>query len=194
MTGKEPIQERLENLGRAIGSGESIVDDVMSRIEVSSVTEPDRRKKSKAELIAGRFIMSRFTKLAAAAVIIIAVLLSIAIFERSVRPAYGISDVPGLLCSARTLHVKAWSYFPEDAAPGKVQRRVALESWYDLENGLSRGMSAGYNNVPENTTLRLNESVCDGQYIMGINHSEKTVTFHKLSPFQQKLHFGNHRW
>jgi len=160
MTGKEAIEERLENLGRAIGSGESIVDDVMSRIEVSSV----------------------------AAVIVIAVVLSIAIFERSVRPAYGIGDMPGLLYSARTLHVKAWSYFPEDTASGQVQRRVALESWFDLENGLSRIMSAGYNDVPENTSLVLVESVFDGQYKIRINHSEKTVNFERLSPFQQELY------
>jgi tetratricopeptide (TPR) repeat protein len=105
MTGKEAIEERLENLGRAIGSGESIVDDVMSRIEVSSVTEPDRRKKSKAELIALRFIMSRFTKLAAAAVIIIAVMLLINFLDKSAPSAYAIEQTIKAFENVHFLHL-----------------------------------------------------------------------------------------
>ena len=33
MTAKEPIENRLEKLGRAIGSDESLVANVMSRID-----------------------------------------------------------------------------------------------------------------------------------------------------------------
>jgi hypothetical protein len=135
-----------------------------------------------------RTIMKRpITKLAAAAVIIIAVVLSITFLDKSVIPAYGITDLPELLLSAKTIHIKAWSYFPEATDAGKVQRRVALEKWFDLKNGLSRTMSAGYDNVPMNTTLRLMESVLDGEDIMSINHGEKSVIFYRLTPFHQKL-------
>jgi hypothetical protein len=105
MTGKEPIEERLENLGRAIGSGESIVDDVMGLIETSSVTESDKRKKSKTELIARRFIMSRFTKLAAAAVIIVIAVLAITILDKSVTPAYAIEQTIEAFKNVRFLHL-----------------------------------------------------------------------------------------
>jgi hypothetical protein len=135
-----------------------------------------------------RIIMkSRTTKFAAVAAIVIVCALSITFLDRTVTPAYGIADLPELLLSAKTIHIKAWSYFPEATDARKVQRRVALEKWFDLENGLSRTMSAGYNNVPMNTTLRLMESVLDGEYIMSINHGEKSVIFYRLTPFHQKL-------
>ena len=135
-----------------------------------------------------RIIMkNRITKIAAAAVIIIAVVLSITFWDRTVAPAYGITDLPELLLSAKTIHIKGWSYFPEATDGGKVQRRVALEKWFDFENGRSRTMSAGYDNVPINTTLRLTESVIDGEYAMSINHGEKSVIFYRLTPFHQKV-------
>jgi hypothetical protein len=144
----------------------------------------------------GRIIMkSQITKLAAAAAIIIAAIGVIHYFGGSIDMAgkvYGITDLPELLQNARTLHYKAWSYFPEDTGTGKVQRRVALENWYDFEKGFYRTMSAGYNNVPENTSLILQETVWDGQYAMGINHTEKSVTFSKPSPFLQKLDAYQH--
>jgi len=135
-----------------------------------------------------RIIMkNRMTKFATVAAIVIVCVLSITFLDRTVTPAYGITDLPDLLLSAKTIHIKAWSYFPEATDAGKVQRRVAIEKWFDLENGLSRTMSAGYNNVPMNTTLHLMESVLNGDHIMSIDHSEKSVIFYRLTPFHQKL-------
>jgi len=105
MTGKEPIEERLENLGRAVGLGESIVDNVMKRIDAGPVAESDRTRKSKGELIARRFIMNRFTKLAAAAVIIIAAVLSITFLDKSVTSAYAIEQTIEAFKNVRFLHL-----------------------------------------------------------------------------------------
>ena len=76
MTAKEPIEEKLENLGRAIGSDDSLIENVMSRIDAEAA-ESHRIQNLKNKLILRRFIMNRFTKLATAAVIIIAVLVGI---------------------------------------------------------------------------------------------------------------------
>ena len=187
MTAKDKLEDRLEQLGQAIGSDDLLVGNVMSRIDAEPIDESSKIDKLKNKLIIRRFIMSRFTKLAAAAVIIIVVVFSITFLDKSVAPAYAITDIPELLHSAKTLYIKAWSYFPEDVQPGQVQRRVALEHWFDLENGLSRMMGPGYSITSEGTTLQLTEVVSDGQYEMTINHYDKSVTFQKLSPFKQKL-------
>jgi len=66
MTAKKDIENRLEELGQAIGSDKSLVDNVMSDINARTSAEFNRVKR--------RLTMIRFTKLAAAAVIIIIVL------------------------------------------------------------------------------------------------------------------------
>ena len=179
----EPTEEILHDIARQTVPAD--VHDIAKQKAqqfTQSLTEPTPH-------ISWRIIMkSRITKLAAAAAtIVIVCVLSITLLNRTVTPAYGITDLPELLLSAKTLHIKAWSYFPEATDAGKVQRRVALEKWFDLENGRSRIMSAGYNNVPMNTTLCLMESVLDGEYIMSIDHGEKSVILYRLTPFHQKL-------
>jgi len=76
MTAREPIEEKLENLGRAIGSDDSLLENVMSRIDAEAA-ESHRIQNLKNKLILRRFIMNRFTKLTAAAVIIIAVIVGL---------------------------------------------------------------------------------------------------------------------
>jgi len=66
MTAKKDIENRLEELGQAIGTDESLVENVMSRIKAKPIAESNRIER--------RFTMSRLMKLAAAAVIIIIVL------------------------------------------------------------------------------------------------------------------------
>ena len=66
MTGKNNLQDKLEELGQAIGSDESLVENVMSGINARTIAESNRIER--------RFTMSRLMKLAAAAVIAIIVL------------------------------------------------------------------------------------------------------------------------
>jgi hypothetical protein len=67
----EKIEQKLEQLANALGTRDSFVDDVMSKIE-SSPVQPS--KKSNANVVHRRMIMNRITKLSAAAVIIIGLL------------------------------------------------------------------------------------------------------------------------
>jgi len=83
MTAKEPIEEKLENLSRAIGSDDSLLESVMNRIDA----EPHRSRNLKNKLILRRFIMNPFTKLTAAAMILIAVLIVINQFGGSIDGA-----------------------------------------------------------------------------------------------------------
>jgi hypothetical protein len=71
MAHKDKLEKKLEELGRAVGCDDSIVDTVMSRIEARSFSES---KRVKNEFLVRKIIMNRFTRLAAAAVILIGVL------------------------------------------------------------------------------------------------------------------------
>lgn len=185
MTRAENIEKLIRNVDIDTNTR---MDELVLADALKAMKESEKQKSSLEQLNIWRTIMkTRITKLAAAAVIMLIVVLSITFLDRTVTPAYGITDLPELLLSAKTIHIKGWSYFPEATDAGKVQRRVALEKWFDLENGRSRTMSAGYNNVPMNTTLRLMESILDGEYIMSINHGEKSVVFYRLTPFHQKV-------
>jgi len=138
---------------------------------------------------------SPITKFAAAAVIIIAALIGVNRFGGSIDGSgkvYAMSDVPRLFRKAKTLHIKSWSYVPEysqpsSMEPGREQRRIALENWLNMENGLSRTMGVGYGVMPEETNIFLSETITNDEYKMIVNHNDKSATFIKLTPFQQKL-------
>ena len=83
MTTENTIEKRLEKLGLAIGRDESIVENVMGRINQSA-----RAEELKNKLLFRRFIMNRFSKIAAAAAIILIVVLGITFFCLSPFRAY----------------------------------------------------------------------------------------------------------
>lgn len=70
MTSREPIEKKLENLVKAIGSEKTLVENVMRRIEQKPVI---KISTAKPQNIWSKIMKSKLTKLAAAAVIIIAV-------------------------------------------------------------------------------------------------------------------------
>ena len=77
MTAKNNLERELEKLAQAMGFGESVVENVMSRIDARPVAESNQTDKSKNKLLLKRFVMNRFTKGAAAAVILIVILIGL---------------------------------------------------------------------------------------------------------------------
>lgn len=80
---KKNLENRLEELGRAIGPDDSIVPGVMNRIDEEFVDQPVRTETLTNKLLIRRLIMSRFTRYAAAAVIIIGVILGSQMFKQT---------------------------------------------------------------------------------------------------------------
>ena len=144
-----------------------------------------------------RIIMkSRMTKFAVAAGIIIAVLIGINQFDGSIdlaKPVYGITDVPELFQEARTIHMKGRMYFPL-SGPGKEQSSVEVEYWLDTQNGRWRLTYPGYSGDNEGIKIHVSENISDGEYIMHVNHTDKTISFTKLSPFQLRLFTHKNRY
>lgn len=191
MSAKENLEERLEKLGQAIASNNAFVENVMSRIEATPRGFPDRIGKLKNRLIVRRIIMSRFTKLAAAAAIIVAALVGLNHFTGSIdvaTPAYGITDVPELFKKASVIHTRGWMYFPRHKMPkGQEIPPVEMEQWIDLENGRVRFTGVGLSIGPNEVRINLGETVSDGQYKMCLNHTDKSAIFFKISNYQRML-------
>ena len=114
MTSKEPIEKRLEKLAQAITPDETLIENVMSRIETKSIGESERIEKLSTKFIARRFIMNPFTKLAAAAVIIAAVVLSINFWSKTITTAYAFEQTVEANHSVRYIHIKDFASGHED--------------------------------------------------------------------------------
>jgi hypothetical protein len=139
MTAEETLEKRLEKLAQAIGPDETLIENVMSRIETKSIGESERIEKLSTKFIARRFIMNPFTKLAAAAVIIAAVVLSINFWSKTIPTAYAFEQTVEANHSVRYIHIKEtasghenepkefWLEFNEDGQVKKV--RIHMPAW-----------------------------------------------------------------
>ena len=116
MTARDNIENKLNELAEAIGEDDGLVENVMSRIEAVPIAQAEKNFKNK--LLARRFIMNRFTKLAAAAVIIIAAALSVTLFDKTMPTAYALEQTIEANHSVRFLHIQ--SSVSSDQEPGKT--------------------------------------------------------------------------
>jgi hypothetical protein len=87
---RDDLEKRLDELGQAIGPDDSIVPGVMRRIDEEFAEEPVRTETLTNELLIRRLIMSRFTRYAAAAVIIIGVVLGFQMFKETGKLSWAI--------------------------------------------------------------------------------------------------------
>lgn len=134
---------------------------------------------------------SKISKLAVAAVIIIAVLAGINYFGGSIditTKAYGMTDLPALFEKARGIHIKKRIYFPGDTMPDAREiPPVDMEQWLDLENGRVRFTGVGLSSGPNEVRITLGETISDGQYKMCLEHTDKSAVFFKISDYQKML-------
>ncbi len=189
MTAEETIEEKLEKLAQTIGCDDSLVGNVMGRIDAKSISESHRIIKLKKDLIIKTVITHCFTKLVAAVVVIIAVGISIYyITGGATTRVYGITDVPELFKKASVIHTQGRKYFPRDKLPdGQEIPPVEMEQWIDLENTRVRftavGLSSGLNDVK----ISVGEAISDGEYKMHLSHTDKYAIFFKISNYQGML-------
>lgn len=138
MTTKNNLEEKLEELGRAIGSDESLAESVIGHIDAKPIGEPDRIRR--------RFTMRRLTKLAAAAVIILAVLIGIHRFRGPIELATAAwGDVINALNATNDVHfVMEWTLVNGETGrreawlKNKVMLRDELPSRIIIDDAVNR--------------------------------------------------------
>ncbi len=101
MTSKKTIEKRLEKLAQAISPDETLIENVMSRINTKSIAIPFTVI---SQNIWRTIMKSPITKLATAAVIIIAAVLLITILDKSATPAYALEHTIEAGRSIRYIH------------------------------------------------------------------------------------------
>ena len=144
MTPEKTIEEKLEALARTIGSEERFVENVMSRIDAEPSFSTEKTAKMKNQPLIRRFIMSRFTRFAAAAVIIIAAAMGANFLWPSAPAAYAIEQTIQANHSVLSLHIKSfepnedepkefWVQFTEDGQVKNV--RMSFPEWASRDDG-----------------------------------------------------------
>lgn len=128
MTTDKNIENKLEELGQAIGSDESIVEKVMTHIDAEPISE--------TKLIAWRFIINRFTKFAAAAVIVIAVLVGIHSFNgplNGTTAAY--AKVKEAVRNVPWMYISYTGHILDEMGNKKSEEdRTDTEIWYSFKS------------------------------------------------------------
>jgi hypothetical protein len=141
MDTKKSLEKQLEELGQAVRGDDAFVANVMARINAA---EPGRIKQNN-KLIFRSLIMNRFTKFAAAAVIIIAAVFSVTILDKSVTSAYALEQTIKASHSVQYLHIKSFMVsisgepiecWVEFDPSGQVKNmRLNKPAWMDPDDG-----------------------------------------------------------
>lgn len=104
MSGEEQIGKKLEELAQAIGGDQGFVENVMSRVDKVAVSSNDK-SESRVVALARRLNMKGYRRLAAAALLIVAVALMMTFLNESGGLAYALEQTIEAMQNARFLHV-----------------------------------------------------------------------------------------
>ncbi|UCD49132.1 MAG: hypothetical protein JSW27_16550, partial [Phycisphaerales bacterium] len=95
-------------------------------------------------------------------------------------PVYAVTDAPGILAQAATIHATGWHYFPEDTMPdGSEIPPVPIELWVDLIGGRDRRSTCSLTSRKDYLHISVGEVIRDSQYRVRLNHTEKTAYFYR---------------
>ena len=193
---REYAQNLQDENRRLVQLSRSLDEDMAQREDsVIKVLNNSAAAKQIKPISIWRTIMkTKITKLTAAAVIIIAVFLGLEFIGAPgiTSVAYGITDVPELLRSAKTLHIEStlWIYENDPNQSEFVKATtIPMEKWLDIQNMRERFTSYEAWSKPNSEERGLDkvEGFRDREYAMDIRHNDKTVRFNKCSLVKRKL-------
>lgn len=200
MTADKRIENLIKKFCEVKKSSAKVSSEADKRIfdnALSAYEKSKTKKTAEHQPIVWRMIMNKpITKLAIAAVIIIAVVIGINQFGGSVdiaTKAFAITDVKELFQTAKTIHMKGRMYFPL-TNQGKEESSVEVEYWLDTENGRWKLTYPGYSSGPEGIKIHVSDNISDGIHEMRVNHKDETVSFSNLSSFQRRLFARKNRY
>ncbi len=180
-----PTEKKIQNLIQNLNNqtrpelDEKILENCFTEINTQQSPIPARGPN-----IWSIIMHSKTLKPIAAAIIIIATVLSLTLFDKTVSKAYAMNDVPNLFHSAKTLHIKGKLFFPEDKDAGFAE----IEHWIDIENSRWHFVKPSYTINNGDVDFYITEEIFDGSNTkVSINHREKKYTYFKLSEFQKNL-------
>jgi len=148
----------------------------------------EKQKPALTEPNIWRIIMkSKKVRFVAAAIFIIATVLSLTIFDKTVTTTYAITNIPQLLRQARTVHIKGWAIKPVPGMEVEQMPKYPLNYWFDLQNERARYIQTGSITKDGKTTFTELETIFNDQFMMNIDHTNKTVSYTRIRPFFKVL-------
>jgi len=164
---------------------ESIFEKIQSAQDLPTTKTPVLLRFNNRSII----MRNPITKFTAAVVIVIAVGYGVFYFtELGTTPVYGITDMPELFRTTRTLHLKGWLYRPGRQTPdGNDVPPVNFEQWYDLENRREWSTTSSSSGRADSTKITVGELISDQQYRLRLNHTKKWAYFSKQNKYNQML-------
>jgi hypothetical protein len=128
---KDRLEDRLQDLGRSLGTDETMVSRVMDRIEEAPGDQPFQAGTVKRGVWIRRLVMSRMSKLAAAAVIVVGAMVGLVVFR-------GTGSISWAEVRAKVAAVRAVTYTLTAAAPGPAGQTLdlRLEGYQSSDNGI----------------------------------------------------------
>jgi hypothetical protein len=130
MKPEKDMEQKLEQLAKAIDSRDAFVDDVMTRIKNSPVQHG--KKTEKGNIVFRRILMKNTVKFTAAAVILIAAILSLTMLNTTVTPVQAVQQIRKAMDNA------VWMHFRADTTKIDGNR---TEYWLSLELGIEASQS-----------------------------------------------------
>jgi hypothetical protein len=102
---------------------------------------------------------------------------------------YAFDQLPAMFLAASTVHEHRFYLQPNQAPPGQERRRCSWDQWVDLTAGRWAAYSRHVGPIPGTPGPKLEDwasedYVCDGAYLMEVNHQDKTVEFTKPTAFK----------
>ena len=185
MRPEEEINEMIRKL--EVKASAQLDERVHSEIS-RALEKPGKMEPAASQPNVWRIIMkSRIAKLAAAACV--AVVVGVVLFWSGTgvtSKAYAMSNVPGLFLTAKTIHMGGRMYFPSTVPNGR-RTWVEVEYWLDMGNTRWRLSRPGYVSDSNGMQIQIKECISDGEYEMLVDHTARSVSFSRLSPFQGRL-------
>jgi hypothetical protein len=187
MKSRQDIEQFVKNAGIRSDPNvnQAVLKDLLKQIDDAETQKPAVTLPN----IRRTIMRSPITKLAAAAVIVIAVGFGVLyLTELGTTPVYAITDMPELLRTTRTLHLKGWLYHPGCKTPdGNDVLPVNWEQWYDLENGREWSTTSSASGRADSTKITLGELISDQQYQLRLNHTKRWAYFSRQNKYNQML-------
>jgi hypothetical protein len=143
MTEKNKIETRLETLGSELRGQESVVGDVMSKI--NAMPPVTRSENGPRGAMIWRFVMNRYTKIAAvAAVLAIAAIVTFMAMEKATPMAYALEQTIAAIQNVRFVHLKVWQtaddepmhiWMEYDNNAEPIRIRMSMPTWKSPKDG-----------------------------------------------------------
>ncbi len=167
------LDQRLDRLGEAIRSRQSLAGRVMSRIEQAGPALPRGRR------LLGREFVRPAMGLAACVVIAVALW---ALFSPTSTPrAYGIEDVVSRMLAVDSLYVRGSLYFSAEEAPGGEAVEVPLEYY------VQRPRRYWLTTVGRDDTVHTGYCASDGRRYINVDHKSRTCRLGSDAPLAAEL-------